>query len=613
MNAFPLKKQIDRPIHELRPAKILIPIMPDSDNQSLLRLAHWLAQSEPVLLLGVVPVPLGENLSAGATQARVLRDLLQEHSDRVNLRAKPRIRVSDAPWDDIRAALIKEPGIELLILSWPDHFKMLRLMPAEILSHPPCDVAVVRGPLPEKLERVLVPMRGGPHAERALSLALALAKPVEAQVSSLRLRPTDRAEHTRGSFAGMAQVLAELPEVEQQNIDTDDQSATILEAARSADLIVMGMAAFPTKSTASFGEIADITLAQAPAAVIVVKTRRVLPEGDSRFGVTAISVLVDRWFAENTFHADEFDDLNRLLALKKEQKVKISLALPALNEEETIGEVLSQCQRLMQADMPLLDEIVVVDSDSTDRTREIARAMGVPVFIHQQVLPEYGARPGKGEALWKSLYLTSGDIVIWVDTDISNFHPRFVYGLIGPLLQRPNLMFVKGFYRRPLKAGKELQPGRGGRVTELTARPLLNLFYPELSGIVQPLAGEYGGRRPALERVSFTSGYGVETSILIDIFERYKLASIAQVDLVERIHRNQTLPRLSQMSFAIIQTFFSKLERRYGHEMLKDVNRTMKTVHYEPGHFYLEVAEIAEEERPPMIEIPEYQEKFNRT
>jgi nucleotide-binding universal stress UspA family protein len=607
-----LKKVIRKalPAHELRPAKVLIPIMPDSDNESLLQVAHWLAQDEPVLLLGVVPVPLRENLSAGAIKARELRRLIAEHTDRVHLRAKPRIRVSYSPWDDIRAILAREQSIELLVLHWPTHFEALQLTPAEILSHPPCDVAVVRGPIPHRLQRVLVPMRGGPHAERALSLALALSRSDQAQVTSLRLRPLDQAREADGSFAGMAQVLAELPAVEQKKVDTDDQARTILEAATGVDLVVMGTAAFPTQSTLSFGEIADVALAELEAAVIAVKTKRVMPEEDSRFGVTAISVLVDRWFAENTFHADEFANLEQLVSLKEERGSKISLALPALNEEDTIGNVLRITRRELMEKVPLLDELIVMDSDSTDNTRAIVEDLGIPVYIHQEVLPEHGARSGKGEALWKSLYVTTGDIVIWVDTDISNFHPRFVYGLIGPLLNRPNLTFVKGFYRRPLKAGNELQPGRGGRVTELTARPMLNLFYPELSGIIQPLAGEYGGRRSALEQVTFTSGYGVETSLLIDIFEKFKLASIAQVDLVERIHRNQPLGRLSQMSFAIIQTLFSKLERRYGHEMLHDVNRTMKTVRYEPGHFFLEVAEIAELERPPMIEIPEYRQKI---
>ena len=160
-----------------------------------------------------------------------------------------------------------------------------------------------------------------------------------------------------------------------------------------------------------------------------------------------------------------------------------------------------------------------------------------------------------------------------------------------------------------MRPAKQLNARIDRSITQLTPQPLIKLFYPELSGVVQPLAGEYGGRREALEQLAFTSGYGVETSLLIDVFERHKLQAIGQVDLEERVHRNQPLPRLSKMSFAIIQTMISKLERRYGREMLEDVNRTMKTVHYEPGHFFLEVEEIAELERPCMLDIPEYRER----
>ncbi len=171
----------------------------------------------------------------------------------------------------------------------------------------------------------------------------------------------------------------------------------------------------------------------------------------------------------------------------------------------------------------LVDEIVLMDSNSNDRTRQIAADLGVPVYIHQELLPGYGPRHGKGEALWKSLLVTHGDIVVWIDTDIVNIHPRFVYGVIGPLLANPALQFVKGFYQRPLRSGERTMATGGGRVTELTARPMLNLFYPELSGVIQPLSGEYGGRRSALEQLSFFSGYGVESGLLIDIFEKFGL------------------------------------------------------------------------------------------
>jgi len=258
--------------------------------------------------------------------------------------------------------------------------------------------------------------------------------------------------------------------------------------------------------------------------------------------------------------------------------------------------------------LPLLDEIVLMDSNSSDRTRQIARDLGVPVYIHQELLPQYGPRPGKGEALWKSLLVTKGDILVWVDTDIVNIHPRFIYGLLGPLLLDRKNLFVKGFYRRPLRVGNKIQASGGGRVTELTARPLLNLFYPELSGIIQPLSGEYGGRRSLLEQLPFYSGYGVEIGLLIDIYERFGLQGIVQVDLKERVHHNQSLESLSKMSFAIIQAVMHKLEHRYNRNFLDEVNKSMKLIRYEPGRFFLDVERISEQERPPIIELPEYKQ-----
>lgn len=598
------------PAPQRRPAQILIPLIPGSDNETLMKLSAWLSQEEPVLFVGIVPVAEGENLSIGASPARALRELLNTHTDRENYRARARIRVTYTPWDEIRMVLASEPDVNLLLLNWPHHFEMMNLTPAELLSHPPCDVAIVRGPLPDKLQHVLTPIRGGPHAERTLRLALEIAAFHAAQVETLHMSSPAVAPETEASYAGIAMILEEFPNVKQIQPATEDEVQSILQAAENSDLVILGTAAQPTRDTASFGEITDAVLTQAGQGVIAVKTKRTVHYGDTPFQSKAISILVDRWFAENSFHADEFADLHRLLALKEARGLTISLALPALNEEATIGDVIQTAQRSFCKQVPLLDELVVIDSNSTDRTREIATDLGVPVYIHQEILPQYGARTGKGEALWKSLYVTRGDIVIWVDTDVSNFHPRFIYGLLGPLLQRRSLMFMKGYYQRPYQNGHSLQPNEGGRVTELTVRPLLNLFYPELSGIVQPLSGEYGGRRRALEQMTFTSGYGVETSLLIDALEKFKLTAIGQVDLVERIHRNQPLIQLNKMSFAIIQTLFKKLERRYGHPMLLDVNRSMKTVMVEPGYFYLKVEEIAELDRPPMIEIPEYRHKW---
>jgi glucosyl-3-phosphoglycerate synthase len=181
--------------------------------------------------------------------------------------------------------------------------------------------------------------------------------------------------------------------------------------------------------------------------------------------------------------------------------------------------------------------------------------------------------------------------------------------VVGPLLLNPSIQFVKGFYRRPMKSDDKLQATGGGRVTELTARPLINLFFPELSGVIQPLSGEYGGRRSALEKLPFFSGYGVEIGLLIDIFEKFGLGAIAQVDLMERIHHNQTLEALSKMSFAIIQAVLRKLEKRFHRPILEEVNKTMKMIRLEESGYFLDVEKVIEVERPPMIDIPEYNDR----
>jgi glucosyl-3-phosphoglycerate synthase len=178
-----------------------------------------------------------------------------------------------------------------------------------------------------------------------------------------------------------------------------------------------------------------------------------------------------------------------------------------------------------------------------------------------------------------------------------------VYGLLGPLLREPRIGYVKGFYRRPLRQGDVLQEASGGRVTELMARPLINLFYPLLSGLIQPLSGEYAGRRELLEQIPFSTGYGVEIGMLIDILDRFGLNAIAQVDLEMRIHRNQPLAALSRMSFTILQTVLRKLERQRQIELVAEVNRSMKAIVQTREHFHLEVRHIEEAERPPMREI----------
>ena len=599
-------KQID--------TRFLFPVIYGADNQGIINLARIISMNEPILLAGFIPIPEDESLSTGVLKALEMRKTIHGFADRLNIRAKSRIRVTHNPWQEVLQILNRTPCIDWLIINWPKQFRAFGLQASDILQNPPCNIALIKGDFHKKIAKIVVPMRGGPHIEEALRFGFIFSSVQDSTVTSVRVFKSESEKFRLDeNFKGISRILNELSDIQQEKIVGRNLNHKIVEISNDYDLVILGTAAKPQADPHSFGAITDKILNQSKADVIAIKTRRFRKVGTPEFTSEAISVLVDRWFAENTFHCDEFSNISSLLQLKEEQGVSISLCLPALNEEKTIGKVLTIAKSSMLEEHPLLDEIIVMDSNSEDRTREIAEELGVKVYIHQDILPQYGSYCGKGDALWKSLFVSNGDLIVWVDSDIKNFHPRFIYGLIGPLLQRSNLNYVKGFYKRPIVNEKGIvEPARGGRVTELTSRPLINLFYSELSGVIQPLSGEYSGRRSVLENLLFTSGYGVETSLLIDIFEKYGLNSIGQVDLIERIHRNQPLQNLSRMSFAIIQVMLTRLEKRYSMIFLEDINKTLKTIHYGKNRMYLEVEEIADIERQPMITIPEYRKKFNK-
>jgi glucosyl-3-phosphoglycerate synthase len=316
----------------------------------------------------------------------------------------------------------------------------------------------------------------------------------------------------------------------------------------------------------------------------------------------------EQWFKERTFHHEQFADIGRLVLFKQEQGLKISVCLPTLNVASTIGE----CLRVFRSELieryPLIDQLCIIDSRSTDGTLDIASEEGAEIFFDDEILPGMPPASGKGEALWKSIFAMDGDIIVWVDSDIENIHPRFVYGLVGPLLAEPDIGYVKAFYQRPLQREGVLQPSGGGRVTELTVRPMLNLFYPDLAGLVQPLSGEYAGRRKVLESVPFFTGYGVESGLLLDILREFGLGALAQVDLDVRVHHNQDLPSLSKMSFGILQAIFKRLAENGKLDLKVEPSTVYNTFKLTDEGYRLEHADLSVVERPPMISMPEYRE-----
>jgi glucosyl-3-phosphoglycerate synthase len=294
--------------------------------------------------------------------------------------------------------------------------------------------------------------------------------------------------------------------------------------------------------------------------------------------------------------------------LREKGGTKISVVIPARDEEATVGAIVSTIRTHLVDEVPLVDELIVVNSRSRDETAAVAAAAGAVVVSQDEMTRGLPRLEGKGDALWAGLAAAEGDVVAFVDADLREFRPHFVTGLLGPLLTDPSVAFVKGFYHRPLVRSSGVEPEGGGRVTELVARPLLNLFWPELAGFIQPLAGEYAGRREVLAQVPFVSGYGVEIAMLIDLLELVGLDALAQVDLGERLHRHQDTEALGRMAAQIILTAWSRLHRqgwvtsttppatvltqfRRGHDLPPDVDREIV------------VSDVSVHERPPLIQL----------
>jgi glucosyl-3-phosphoglycerate synthase len=273
--------------------------------------------------------------------------------------------------------------------------------------------------------------------------------------------------------------------------------------------------------------------------------------------VSAARILdVDAWFDANTSAWCD-RTLAELLEAKASNGLTASLVVPARNEAATVGDVVTRVREALMETTDLLDEIVVIDSDSTDDTYAVAADAGAVVHRSAEIRPDLGSVPGKGEAMWKSLFVTRGDVLVFMDADLLDWDTHFVPGLLGPLLTRPEIALVKGFYERPFVDG-DTEPDRssaafeGGRVTELVARPLLNLLFPELAGLVQPLAGEWAVRRSLFASLHVPTGYAVETTALIDTARTLGVDAIAQVDLGRRAHRHQALRDLGAMATQIV-------------------------------------------------------------
>jgi glucosyl-3-phosphoglycerate synthase len=292
-----------------------------------------------------------------------------------------------------------------------------------------------------------------------------------------------------------------------------------------------------------------------------------------------------------SFHSNEFPAAE-LVEAKRGRRV--SVCLPARDEARTIGPIVEVVRRELMERTPLVDEVLVIDDGSIDGTASVAAAAGAVVFSAADLLPEFDSDDdpsgGKGQALWKGVHVANGDLIAFCDADVSNFGPRFVTGLVGPLLVHDDVAFVKAFYHRPWEG----RPDEGGRVTELVARPLISILFPELAGLHQPLAGECAARRDVLEAVPFVDGYGVDLGLLIDVSSRYGTGAIVQCDLGERVHRNRPLADLGPQAMAILQLALSRAGR------VSHVSPWREML-LRPGH---EPRVVSLSERPPLSHVP---------
>lgn len=288
---------------------------------------------------------------------------------------------------------------------------------------------------------------------------------------------------------------------------------------------------------------------------------------------------VYNWVRQRTFDAEYFSLSSILQSYKKKLNKKIALLLPSLNEEKTVGNVIKAALEVKE--VGLIDEVILVDSDSSDNTVEIAKSYGIPIYIHQRIHPELGSYRGKGEAMYKSAFVTDADIIAWVDTDIETITPRFFYGLLGPMLTNPDIKFSKGYFARPVRveaSGIELG---GGRVTEILARPWINAYMPRLSGFIQPLSGTVAIYRDAFMSMRIPVNYGVEMAMLLQMVEKEGLWSTCQVNLGTVVHRSKDVTGLSEMAFQILQVL-ADMGRGYDHNERHD---TLRRVYSAQGHF----------------------------
>jgi nucleotide-binding universal stress UspA family protein len=588
--------------------RVLIPTLAPGQASKLLRLATAFtgAPDSRGTLLGIIEVPPDQSSTRASAPGEAYRTLLAQ-TTRIATKAAhpltPQVRIAHLAAQGIREAAL-ETGSNLLLLESTARDDGLWTNALEdLLYDPPCDVAVLRvAPAAPPIQSILLAVRGGPNAELAVQLAQAVRTGTGATLTLLHLfdprQSSDERARDEGTFAGLAAQVGG-PVIELKGSATNVREAIIKEASNH-QLVILGATRSLMHRPMVLGASLQRMLRRLPGTVMIVKKAGVpvpRPPATRVESRAAITEQVDRWLTENTFDSHEFDDLERLADRKRRQAVTISLGLPMLAELPDLAAALANLRQAFMGADRLIDEIVVINVSGATPVDRAATAAGVQVMHPADVLSRYGSFSSLGEGLWKSLHMLKGDLVCWLDPQGLPIQPRVVAGLLGPLLTDPEIGYVKGFTRRPPAAASD-------PIAELAVRPLLDLLFPTLTGVIDPLSRDQAGRRSILEGVPFFTGHGLELGLLLGIAQAHGLRALAQVEVGPRAH----LPQADRhaIAFAQLQVGLKYLGDRHRVQLLEQLNRTMKRLRYEDERYSIEQVEPQDQERPPMITVPEY-------
>lgn len=589
----------------MNPCTILIPVDERTDPAVLTLAAEMLgSRAGTIILLAVVELPAGRQPVVGAATGRAARHAMRRLVGAVSLHGvelHTRVRAARG-----RAAGVVEVADEerpdLLLLPVGADGRLNQADRA-LIAAPPCDTVIARLGDERDIRSVLVPARGGPTAELAMALGQDIATRRGAHLTLLHLDvPGGTAEaraQERRLFAGLLN-RSEYPRLRTSAEPATAVAPALLAEAARHQVTVVGAAGHPRRGAdESLGEIAEYLLTHAPGTVLVVKPGR--PVDLSIFAPKpSIEVTVDKWLVENTFHCREFAAIEELVRLKQSQQWTVSVVLVAAGESETLASLARVVQEEMSQRAGLVDEVLALDDGGTPGFREAAEECGLRVCAVNTGEHE------RGRLLYESVQLTAGDLIVWLDADMRNMHPRFIYGLLGPLLREARIGVVTGFYHPP--ADYDDLPVDDAQVltTEVAIRPLLNLHFPELSGVVNPLSRERAVRRAALTGMALPAGPGADLAMLLDLFERDGLAAIGQCDLEQRIGRPARMSTVIRRSFGAVQALAGRVERRPPSD--RTLNHSMRLIRHNGDRYYLDGMDSSAWPlpaiRPPARSIP---------